>query len=1053
MALLVWLAGLGLTALLTWQVHGANQRLIAERLAGLGDEVAALVSQRFGLYEYGLRGARGAVVAAGGPAVTREAFATYMDSWDTAREFPGARGFGFIRRVPRTDEAHFLATARAEGPPSFAIRELAAHSGERFVIQYIYPLESNQGATGLDVASEAHRRDAALAAARDGKARMTAPITLVQAGERPRRGFLIFLPIYRDGLATHTPEARAAAVFGWAYVPLLVDEVLAELGPRMQLIDVRLSDANERQPFFDSASATGPRSVALPEVAEISRELTIHGRRWQLQLRGLQALADATRPTPLAWVAGIAVAGSTLLAVLTWLLLQRRHAAEARDGQAATAPATLQAFLRSALLRRAALAYLLLVAADSFQGYRTAWTQQLGEARSRLVTLVDERAARLRAAQLARHKTLVFLADTPPVQGLLRALPTGVDPEDGSRRENWERRMQQILAAHLKASPEVYRARFVSLADGGRELVRVERRGGEVVAAPSAELQTLGGHADLRHAQVLAAGEVWVSDLGLNREQGQLEQPHRPTIRYTTPVHRADGQVFGVVMVHVDVADRLTDAAARLPQGTSIYVLNAADDFLLHPDPSRSFGADLGAHHRWSDEFQPAAAPPWPPIDDARLQFWRSAQGLMLAASAQVNPNPNSATGSLRYTAVLPLAEVEAAVWAAQVRDLVLPLGAGAIGVLLLYFYWVSAQRHLQMQEQRLRLAMIVDQSMDAIVGLDAAKCVTAWNRGAEQLFGFNRRQAFGRPLFDLIGASSEATRVRDGNGRWQATEFDGRHRSGRGLRLVMTRSLLSDDPASESLLVLRDVTDEREAQRQIVDLNRSLEQQLQERTDMLDVLAHEVRQPLHNASSALQTAHGALGDADHHDSAELLRRAQAVLVEVQRSVDNTLTTAALLARPEPIHVDDADIDTLVSVAIADMPSDERGRVRIRRDTATRTALMDVSLMRLALRNLLWNALKFSAPGSEVWVRIADSDSPLALLIDVIDQGPGIPAHLQQRLFTRGVRGNSPGSGHGLGLYIVAQVMELHRGRVELLRTGPGGSAFWLSIIQGGSDD
>jgi signal transduction histidine kinase len=176
-------------------------------------------------------------------------------------------------------------------------------------------------------------------------------------------------------------------------------------------------------------------------------------------------------------------------------------------------------------------------------------------------------------------------------------------------------------------------------------------------------------------------------------------------------------------------------------------------------------------------------------------------------------------------------------------------------------------------------------------------------------------------------------------------------------------------------------------------------------RTEMLDVLAHEVRQPLHNAAAAMESACSVLGSDARTESSEAVRRAQAVLGEVQCSLDNTLAVASLLARPDPIHLDDPDIDTLINVAIADMPAAERGLIRVRRETETRTVLMDVSLMRLALRNLLSNALKFSPPGGVVRVRVADSDMPLGLIIDVSDSGTGVPEELRARLFTRGGRG------------------------------------------------
>lgn len=1049
LALLIWLAGLVVSGALAAWAHEANRTLFEERLGALSDEVAALVSERLGLYEYGLRGTRGAVVAAGGAAVTRAAFSAYIASRDLPREFPGALGLGFIRRVPRADEASFLAAARAEGPSSFAIRELGPNAGERFVIQYIYPLDTNQGATGLDVASEANRREAAMAAAQEGRAKITKPVTLVQAGEQPRRGFLVYLPVYATGAPTHTPEARVAANIGWAYAPLVIDQVLAGMGTRMQQIAVRLTDSAETTVFFDSLPG-GTR--VLPGVPEATREIAMFGRRWILQARALPALAEASRPLSVGWVFLAGAAGSTLVALLAWLILQRRAERAARFDHPSATPVTLRRFLRSPQLRGAALAYLGFLAIYLVLQHRAEWTRQLGDARRSLTTLVDERAAMLRAAQQARRKALNFLAAVPPIEGLARALPGGVDPVDGSSREMWEQRMRQILQAHLKTSPEVYRARLVGVADGGRELVRVERRGSEIVAVPASELQQLGDHPDVKQALRLQADEVWVSDMDLNRELGRLEQPHRPTIRYATPTYRADGQAFAVLLVHVDVAPRLTDAAARAgPTDQVLYITNAAGDFLRHPDPARSLGADPGHRRRWSDEFQPAAGPEELGAHD-RLQVWRGDRGLVVAASAFESPNPQSAVGTIRYVAVLPLVRIEAGVWSALGESLVLPLATGAGAMLLLFFYWASVQRQLQVRDQRSRLAAIVDQSMDAIVGLDADQRITAWNRGAERLFAIGNREAMGRPLFELVGVANGTAAwfdASEGAGRWQAGEFECTSRDGRPLRIAMTWSRLGDGYGSAASAVLRDVTDERAAQARIVELNRGLEQQVRERTEMLDVLAHEVRQPLQNASAAMESARSAFSGSDREDPRSLIQRAQAVLVEVQRSVDNTLAVASLLARPDPIHLDDADIDTLISVVIADMPAAERGRIEVQRDTATRTVLMDPSLMRLALRNLLWNALKFSPPGSTVQVRLADSDAPLGLHIDVIDRGSGVPPEVQPRLFTRGARGSGKRAGHGLGLYLVHQVMALHESTVELARTGPEGSVFRLTIVQG----
>lgn len=254
----------------------------------------------------------------------------------------------------------------------------------------------------------------------------------------------------------------------------------------------------------------------------------------------------------------------------------------------------------------------------------------------------------------------------------------------------------------------------------------------------------------------------------------------------------------------------------------------------------------------------------------------------------------------------------------------------------------------------------------------------------------------------------------------------------------------------SERLRHQRELQSEKTLRAQIEVHAQELKALLAERSDMLDVLAHEVRQPLNNASAALQSANATLADVGETVAALRLVRAQTVLSQVLASIDNTLAVASLLARSEPVEPEDTDVDTLIAVTIADMPAGERARIRIERVTSTRTASMDMSLMRLALRNLLSNALKYSPPEGEVVVRLTDSDEPLALVIDVDDQGAGVGNKLLPKLFERGARGQSAGgpSGHGLGLYIVRRVMELHSGRVELVRNGPDGVTMRLIIAQ-----
>ncbi len=229
------------------------------------------------------------------------------------------------------------------------------------------------------------------------------------------------------------------------------------------------------------------------------------------------------------------------------------------------------------------------------------------------------------------------------------------------------------------------------------------------------------------------------------------------------------------------------------------------------------------------------------------------------------------------------------------------------------------------------------------------------------------------------------------------------------------------------------------------------LRERLDERDEFVRVLAHEVRQPLNNASAALQSAQQVLeaGATDTHVAAGRVARAQAVMNQIVGSLDNTLAATALLSSPERIAGRrDADVTVLLQLSLGDLDVAQRPRVQVERVSRTRTAAMDIGLMRLALRNLLANALAYSGPVAPVVLRITDSDEPLALVFEVLDSGPGVAPELLPRLFERGVRGQHAHPGHGIGLYVVKRVMELHGGSVGLQPNEGGGTVFSLTLPQ-----
>jgi len=144
-----------------------------------------------------------------------------------------------------------------------------------------------------------------------------------------------------------------------------------------------------------------------------------------------------------------------------------------------------------------------------------------------------------------------FLAATPPIQGIVRATKNnGVDPYDGTSRAQWLERLQVIFKAYLLANPAIAQIRYIAAANDGLELIRVQREAANIVIVPAAELQEKGSRPYIRETLALGEQQVYVSDINLNREFGEIEQPPWPTYRVATAIYESERQPFGIIIIN-----------------------------------------------------------------------------------------------------------------------------------------------------------------------------------------------------------------------------------------------------------------------------------------------------------------------------------------------------------------------------------------------------------------------------------------------------------------------------------------------------------------------
>jgi diguanylate cyclase (GGDEF)-like protein len=164
-------------------------------------------------------------------------------------------------------------------------------------------------------------------------------------------------------------------------------------------------------------------------------------------------------------------------------------------------------------------------------------------------------------------------------------------------------RLAQVFASFIDQHPEYLQVRLIARQHYGLELIRIDRESGGAVRVQENALQEKGQFAYVFDTLALAPGRIYVSPISVNHEHGAHGAEGKPTLRVGTPVADAQGKVVGVVVIDVDLASLLRVAQADLPDDYQVYLANEWGDFLVHPDPSQTFGFDKGRRVFMQDTF------------------------------------------------------------------------------------------------------------------------------------------------------------------------------------------------------------------------------------------------------------------------------------------------------------------------------------------------------------------------------------------------------------------------------------------------------------------
>lgn len=215
-------------------------------------------------------------------------------------------------------------------------------------------------------------------------------------------------------------------------------------------------------------------------------------------------------------------------------------------------------------------------------------------------------------------------------------------------------------------------------------------------------------------------------------------------------------------------------------------------------------------------------------------------------------------------------------------------------------------------------------------------------------------------------------------------------------------------------------------------------------RTTLLDAMAHEFKTPLTSVMAAT-TSLLANPDQPAESRAELLKIADEEANHLKDLIDDAVEMGRLDTSGIRVNTEPSDVGAIVREVVASMRNEIDGRpVNVVCDEHPSISI-DRRLVKLAVKQLLDNALKYSPPDTPVTVRVHNGSG---VTVAVTDYGKGIPVQEQTRIFERLYRSPSVQSqipGSGLGLSIAQSIVRAHHGDL-IVTSRPGETTFRLTL-------
>ncbi|XQW84858.1 ATP-binding protein [Thalassotalea piscium] len=670
----------------------------------------------------------------------------------------------------------------------------------------------------------------------------------------------------------------------------------------------------------------------------------------------------------------------------------------------------------------------------------------------------------------SQHRHLKFLLATPPVAGIDRAITNdGVDPLESTTTALWEARLASIFSSLVESYQDITQVRLID-ASSGNELVRVNQVDGKSQRVINSQLQNKSSREYVKRALLLAEGEVYTSQLDLNREHQVIEYPLNPTIRFAMPVYNEDHRLYALLVINVSAAKLLAHLrAVSNKHNVAFTLLDQYDNIIEHTDDSYRFTKDLAPEIKWHEAFETI---PW---TSNGLKITKKHDDdinyITLIDELVITSLENHGASSFTFINYISEDMYDSILLDKRLSSLgyliIIFIIFSVISVILIFYFRSSTQ----LRKTRTQFAAIIEGASDGIIAINNKLQIESVNQAAIHFFPELENVKSEKNITDLNSFSAELLvpflkEPHSENLRLQVKSSDN------SADLCVKASPILDDKNHKigNAFFIQDISEQLKYERGINELNTSLEDQILVRTAELEkarknaikasniksqfvsTISHEMRTPLNGILGSLSVM--AKQKHDEHITS-LLDMMNSSAASLSTLINDVLDLSKIEAGKLEIVKDDCNVIAVIEdtvIALSAQASNKKIDIELDLHEIKYFSLhLDSGRLVQILNNLIGNALKFTiAGGVYITARTRLIDDQVRLEVSIRDTGIGIAKELQSKLFQSfGQADNSIASefgGTGLGLSISKQLCELMGGKISVVSEKGEGSTFSFYI-------